>query len=107
MRPDGATVTVAPGRQVHRGWASQPISRIGIDTAPPALDDLYLLLTAWDEDGASATLRVIMNPLVGYLWIGAIVVFGGVLVLAWPGRAVRRPVDSRAVRALTPEEVSA
>jgi cytochrome c-type biogenesis protein CcmF len=91
VRPDGTVVTIAPGRQVHRGWESQPISRIGIDTAPPALDDLYLLLTAWDEDGASATLRVIVNPLVGYLWIGAVVFFAGVLVLTWPGATVRGP----------------
>ena len=106
-RPDGSTTSLAPGRQVHRGWESQPISRTGIDTSLPALDDLYLLLSAWDESGDTVTLRVIVNPLVGYLWIGAVVFFAGVLVVAWPGATARRRVDLQTIQALTPEEVTA
>ena len=105
-RPNGVVARVVPGRQIHRGWESQPISRVGIDTAWPGLDDLYLLLTAWDETGDSVTLRVIVNPLVGYLWVGGLVYFAGVLIVAWPGTPVRRPVDVRLVEALTPGPVT-
>ena len=105
-RPNGIIAGVVPGRQIHRGWESQPISRVGIDTSWPAMTDLYVLLTAWDESGDSVTVRVIINPLVGYLWIGGLVYFAGVLVVAWPGTPLRRPVDRRRVEALAPLQTS-
>jgi cytochrome c-type biogenesis protein CcmF len=105
-RPDGVVAGVVPGRQIHRGWESQPISRVGIDTSWPAMTDLYVLLTAWDESGESITVRVIVNPLVGYLWIGGLVYFVGVLIVAWPGTPVRRPVDIRRVETLAPVQTS-
>ena len=105
-RPNGVVARVVPGRQIHRGWESQPISLVGIDTAWPALDDLYLLLTAWDESGDSVTIRAIVNPLVGYLWLGGVVYFVGVLIVAWPGAPLRRPVDERRIEALVPRRAT-
>jgi cytochrome c-type biogenesis protein CcmF len=103
LRPDGGSSRVVPGRQVHRGWESQPISRVGIDTLWPALDDLYLLLTAWDESGEAITLRTVINPLVGYLWLGGVVYFFGVLIVAWPGTRVRTVVETTVLEGIVPD----
>jgi cytochrome c-type biogenesis protein CcmF len=59
-------------------------------------DDLYVILVDWQPVGASgATFKVFVNPLVNWLWIGAFVFLGGILIAAWPDRdveTVRRDV---------------
>lgn len=50
-------------------------------------DDLYVLLVDWQPVSASgATFKVFVNPLVNWLWIGALVFFLGIIVAAWPER---------------------
>ncbi|MBI4786990.1 MAG: heme lyase CcmF/NrfE family subunit [Chloroflexi bacterium] len=46
-------------------------------------EDLYLILAGWESDG-SASLKVIINPLIIWLWIGWIVLVGGTLITLWP-----------------------
>lgn len=46
-------------------------------------EDLYLILAGWGDD-QSATLKVIINPLVTWLWIGFIVFISGTLIAMWP-----------------------
>ncbi len=49
-------------------------------------EDLYVVLMAFDPAGQSAVLRVVITPLVSWLWVGgAIMVAAGVLAL-WPSR---------------------
>jgi cytochrome c-type biogenesis protein CcmF len=59
-------------------------------------DDLYVILVDWQPVGASgATFKIFVNPLVNWLWIGAFVFLGGILIAAWPDRdveTVRREV---------------
>jgi cytochrome c-type biogenesis protein CcmF len=47
-------------------------------------EDLYIILAAWEGDGAHATFRIFLNPLVNWLWIGGFVFIAGTLVAAWP-----------------------
>jgi cytochrome c-type biogenesis protein CcmF len=43
-----------------------------------------------------ATFRIITSPLVTWIWLGAIIVFGGALIALWPGGdAARRRVRAR------------
>ena len=83
--------TLRPTRRIHRGWENQPTSDVAISTTLPALDDVYVLLTGWVDNGESATLRVLINPLVSLLWVGGLIYFAGVVMVAWPA-AARRPV---------------
>ena len=46
-------------------------------------EDLYLILAGWEDDG-SASLKVIINPLIIWLWIGWIVLVGGTMITLWP-----------------------
>ena len=82
---DGVLIDrISPARRIHAGWENQPTADVSVSTTFPRLDDVYVLLSSWDPSGASATLRVLINPLVVLLWVGGIVYFAGILVIAWP-----------------------
>jgi cytochrome c-type biogenesis protein CcmF len=50
---------------------------------------------------APATFRVIVNPLVTWIWIGGLISLAGALIAVWPGRrARRRPVADTELEAL-------
>jgi cytochrome c-type biogenesis protein CcmF len=57
-------------------------------------EDVYLTLLRMPEDGAgqTAAVRVIVQPLVAWLWIGGAVMAAGTALAAFPGRR-RNPVD--------------
>jgi cytochrome c-type biogenesis protein CcmF len=67
-------------------------------------NDLYVNLQAFERDGSSATLHVIVEPLVVWIWIGSFVVAFGALVSIVGGRrygraagrpdALREPVEA-------------
>ena len=56
-----------------------------------AREDLYLVLMAYDQQGAHATLKAIVSPLVAWIWIGGLVMGVGVIFGLWPRG--RRPQD--------------
>ena len=51
-------------------------------------EDLYLILAGWGDD-QSATIKVIINPLVAWLWIGFGVFIGGTVIAMWPDHVKR------------------
>ncbi len=52
-------------------------------------DDLYVILTGWTQDGRAA-LRLLVNPLVMWLWAGGLVLTLGAVITMLPERAARR-----------------
>jgi cytochrome c-type biogenesis protein CcmF len=60
-----------------------------------AREDLYLVLMAYDEGGAHATLKAIVSPLVVWIWVGGIVMGLGVIFGLWPRRRVTVPAGER------------
>ena len=60
-------------------------------------DDLYILLVDWQPVSAvGATFKVYHNPLVNWLWLGALVFITGMLFAAWPDKDPSlRPVRVR------------
>jgi len=55
-------------------------------------DDLYVILAGWTQDGR-ATLRLLVNPLVMWLWAGGLVLsLGAVITMLPEPRLVRAPV---------------
>lgn len=59
----------------------QPTSEMAVRST--LAEDLYVILAGWEADG-SASLKVIINPLIFWLWIGWMVLVGGSLVALWP-----------------------
>ncbi len=52
-------------------------------------DDLYIILVDWQPTSTSgATFKIFVNPLVNWLWIGAILFLFGIIIAAWPDRDV-------------------
>jgi len=80
-------MTVAPYREIFlngTGELTPPgiVSSIG--------EDLYLLYLG--EQSGFGTIKVYINPLIQFLWIGGIILVIGTLVAMWPSAAERRAV---------------
>jgi cytochrome c-type biogenesis protein CcmF len=59
-------------------------------------DDFYVILVDWEPiSQGSATFKVYHNPLVNWMWIGAIVFLLGTLVAAWPEAEVVQELSPR------------
>ncbi len=79
---------VAEMRPSKRFYPSeqQPIGTVDVRSTPR--EDLYLILSSFTRDGASATLKVLIRPLVMWIWIGGAVMALGAVVAIWPDRRV-------------------
>jgi cytochrome c-type biogenesis protein CcmF len=56
-------------------------------------EDLYLVLAGWGVGGETATLKVFVNPLASFLWVGGLVFLVGGAVALWPAaRPAHLPV---------------
>ncbi len=63
--------------------AAQPVTEVAIRSTP--LEDLYVILIGWETD-QTAAFKVLVNPLVMWLWIGGgLLVLGGIIAF-WPAR---------------------
>jgi cytochrome c-type biogenesis protein CcmF len=82
---DGTVLgSLTPERRIHAGWEMQPTADVAINTSLPRLDDIYVLLRSWDTNTSSVVLRILLKPLVVLLWIGGLLYFAGVVIIAWP-----------------------
>jgi cytochrome c-type biogenesis protein CcmF len=79
---DGELIgSVVPEKYFHRSY-QQPVTEVAIRST--AKEDLYVILINWDQD--STTFKVLVNPLVGWIWIGGGVFLLGGLIAFWPER---------------------
>ncbi|HVJ47690.1 heme lyase CcmF/NrfE family subunit [Desulfitobacterium sp.] len=70
-------------QKVFYPTSDQPMTEIGLRST--LKEDLYIILSTWGQDG-SATFKILINPLVSWLWIGGYVVILGAIFALWPGR---------------------
>jgi cytochrome c-type biogenesis protein CcmF len=96
---NGALIATLSPQKNYYSAVDQMTTEVAVRST--AREDLYLILAGWDKDG-SATLKVIINPLVTWLWVGFGVFIAGTLIAAWPdareGRTLAR-VRAREVAA--------
>ncbi|TMD75430.1 MAG: heme lyase CcmF/NrfE family subunit, partial [Chloroflexi bacterium] len=65
--------TLEPSRATYAGLGGQSLTHVAITTTP--LADIYVILVGSNPDG-SASFRILINPLVSWIWAG-----GGLLLL--------------------------
>jgi cytochrome c-type biogenesis protein CcmF len=64
--------------------------------------DLYFNLMAFDQNGANATVKLIVQPLVPWIWFGGGIVVLGAIIGALPNRKRRTALAPAAARAPVP-----
>ncbi|UCD78233.1 MAG: heme lyase CcmF/NrfE family subunit [Desulfobacterales bacterium] len=81
---------VSPEKSLYRGQ-NQPTTEVAIHTN--FKEDLYVILAGYDED--SATFKVLVNPLVVWLWIGGGIMVLGTIIIVLPDRRKAVQPNSR------------
>jgi cytochrome c-type biogenesis protein CcmF len=63
---------------------------------PPNAQGVAILALAqhYAQDPPPATFRVILNPLVGWIWIGALIALAGAVMAGWPALESRRRLEA-------------
>jgi cytochrome c-type biogenesis protein CcmF len=88
VRVDGGQVYAPSIRQFPQG--TQTIGTPSVRTG--LWEDVYLSLVSPPNDAGTVTLRVIVQPLIVWLWVGGVLMFLGTALAAFPGRR-RDPLD--------------
>ena len=73
--------------------SDQPVPTPSVRSRPSG--DVYINLQAFAQDGSNATLRVILEPLVPWIWIGGMIVCVGALVSLGGGRRETAPAVAK------------
>jgi cytochrome c-type biogenesis protein CcmF len=73
---DGKNIgPMAPAKWFFRKHEDQPTTEVAISRSPS--EDLYLVLAGYDMQTQSATLQIVVNPLVDWIWFGfGVMAFG-------------------------------
>jgi cytochrome c-type biogenesis protein CcmF len=94
---NGTQVDTIRPQKAYYPAADQMTTEVAVRTT--LREDLYVILAGWNDDG-SATLKVIINPLVIWLWIGFIVFIIGTLIAMLPD-----PREAKAAERVRAEKV--
>lgn len=82
---DGKEIeTIYPEKRFYHKFP-EPTSEVGLSRS--LKEDLFVVMAAFDSNSGLITLRAVVNPLINWMWLGAIVsVAGGFYVLLPDGR---------------------
>jgi cytochrome c-type biogenesis protein CcmF len=74
-----------PAKHFYRGREEEPTTEVALRRGPA--EDLYLVLIGQNPETQAATLKVKINPLVNWIWMGVGVMLVGTLIGMLPERA--------------------
>ncbi len=60
------------------------------DTTGTFLEEVYVILAGWEDNGRLASFQVYINPLINFIWLGGAVMILGFLVAFWKAPEVGR-----------------
>lgn len=86
--------TLRPERRFYHA-SNQPTSRV--DVRNRLREDVYVVYAGQSNDGSKPIIQVYINPLVNWIWIGALALVFGTLVALAPSKSNRRKPRPRAV----------
>jgi cytochrome c-type biogenesis protein CcmF len=99
----GKRVGMLDPRLNYYKMSEQPVATPAVRSRGDA--DLYVNLMAFERDGSSATFRVLVEPLVSWIWFGGMIVALGAIVSLWPGGKANRVVPGAAPRESVEDEL--
>jgi cytochrome c-type biogenesis protein CcmF len=80
--------------------SSEATTDVALRSTPA--NDLYVILAAWTPEG-EATLRLLVNPLVMWIWAGGLVLTAGAVIAMLPERRPATALAGAPAGALTSE----
>jgi len=80
--------TIHPARWIYFKHENQPTTEVGIHRT--LRDDLFVAFGSWDQTSGRATFKLIVNPLVNWIWIGFILLSVGAVLASIPMPARRK-----------------
>lgn len=83
--------TLTPSKEFYKGFEN-PNTEVSISSG--LTEDLYLILLSWDAQ-QKVGLKLVVNPLVSWLWVGGYVLMLGALIAFWPDSRERRQEEAR------------
>jgi len=78
----GHPITVMSPAQRFYPTQQSPISRAVLRST--VKEDLYLVLGGFAQDGSNSTVKVLVRPMVSWIWIGGVILVLGTLLAVWP-----------------------
>ncbi len=75
-----------PARWFFRGKEEEPTTEVAIRRSIP--DDLYIVLASQNAEQQSATLQIVINPLINWIWMGFGVIIFGTFISLLPESAI-------------------
>ncbi|MFO0734442.1 MAG: cytochrome c-type biogenesis CcmF C-terminal domain-containing protein [Labilithrix sp.] len=84
---------LAPAKFIYKKMPDSPTTEVAM--LHSVRDDLYLVVGSINPETKVASLQIHLNPLVGWIWFGAIILIFGSFVCLWPEL---QPEESRAWR---------
>ncbi len=82
-RAIGGLMRAALANPSLRPQALERVEQLQLETAKQ-------IAAGYVSEGAPTTFRVIVNPLVTWMWIGGLIALAGALIAIWPARRARR-----------------
>jgi cytochrome c-type biogenesis protein CcmF len=76
--------TLYPEKRFYKR-PEQPTTEVAIRSTRGS--DLYVVLGAFDQESRMVTIQAYINPLIGFLWWGGLVLMAGTVVTIWPSRS--------------------
>ncbi|HEY3354956.1 MAG TPA: cytochrome c-type biogenesis CcmF C-terminal domain-containing protein [Polyangia bacterium] len=90
---NGAVVRrMAPGKWTYFKHDEQPTTEV--DIWRQAGKDVYIILSGYELGSGQAMLKIVINPLVNWVWIGFLLLFLGTFIALFPDRVLERVAEA-------------
>jgi cytochrome c-type biogenesis protein CcmF len=86
LKASEGTKPIADLTPGQRFYPNQQTPFASVDARYHWTEDLYVILSAFERDGSMATIKVLVNPMISWIWMGGLVILLGVVVAVLPER---------------------
>ncbi|MGQ9629055.1 MAG: heme lyase CcmF/NrfE family subunit [bacterium] len=95
--------SLSPAIETYKHEEEHTTSEVAIRST--LKEDLYAILAGYEPDGSAATFKLIVSPLVAWIWIGGAVLSLGTVIVMLPDRRERERLQVKYAREVFEDEV--